>query len=155
MSRLQQARLAAIVNQARQRVPEFERRLDRLAALSPDGQRKFINKTGSHSRATPSRDLEHRLMLYGQRRLGTVAREMVLLHEMKRRDALTARTRIECKGAFWQAFQGTVEQPACHTSPGLLLFAAHGPGHERDHQTSSRCGVRRLHAHAGGGQQAG
>ena len=46
MSRLQQARLAAIVNQARQRVPEFERRLDRLAALSPDGQRKFINKTG-------------------------------------------------------------------------------------------------------------
>jgi hypothetical protein len=34
MSRLQQARLAAIVNQARQRVPEFERRLDRLAALS-------------------------------------------------------------------------------------------------------------------------
>ena len=57
MSRLQQARLAAIVNQARQRVPEFERRLDRLAALSPDGQRKFINKTGSHSRATPSRDL--------------------------------------------------------------------------------------------------
>lgn len=122
MSRLQQARLAVIVNQARQRVPEFERRLDRLAALSPDGQRKFINKTGSHSRATPSRDLEHRLMLYGQRRLGTVAREMVLLHEMKRRDALTARTRIECKGAFWQAFQGTVEQPACHTSPGLLLF---------------------------------
>ena len=44
-------------------------------------------------------------MLYGQRRLGTVAREMVLLHEMKWRDAHRA-TRIECKGAFWQAFRG-------------------------------------------------
>lgn len=122
MSQLQQARLEAIVNQARQRVSEFERRLDRLAALSQDGQRKFINKTGSQSRTTPSRDLEHRLMLYGRRRLGTVAREMVLLHEMKRCGALTARTHIACKGAFWQAFQGTVEQPACHTSPGLLLL---------------------------------
>lgn len=66
--------------------------------------------------------MEHRLMLYGRRRLGTVAREMVLLHEMRRFGALDGRARIDCAGAFWQAFRGTNEQPACHTSPGLVLL---------------------------------
>lgn len=107
---------------SRQRIQEFRARLDRLAQLAPAGpnERILIDTTGSRSRAGASRDLEHRLALYARRRLETVSHEMVLLSKMRDFGAVSPQTQVSCAGAFWQAFRGTKENPACHTSPGLL-----------------------------------
>jgi hypothetical protein len=107
---------------SRQRIQEFRARLDRLAQRAPSGpgKRILIDTTGSRSRSGASRDLEHRLALYARRRLETVSQEMVLLSRMRDLGAVSPQTQVSCAGAFWQAFRGTTENPACHTSPGLL-----------------------------------
>lgn len=107
---------------SRQRIQEFRARLDRLARLAPAGpnERILIDTTGSRSSSGASRDLEHRLALYARRRLETVSQEMVLLSRMRDLGAVSPQTQVSCTGAFWQAFRGTTENPACHTSPGLL-----------------------------------
>ena len=114
---------------SRQRIEQFRPRLNELARKIPTGQseRIFINESGSISMDVPSRGLEHRLLEYGRRRLGTVAREMVLVERMLRFGAISPNTSVTCTGAFWQAFRGTLEVPACHTSPGLLRFDGHVP----------------------------
>lgn len=113
----------------RQQVNDFLKRLDALARNTrhEQGKRVLIDTTGSRSVATASKSLEHRLHLYGQRRLATVARLLLLTQKAAAGNPALKTMEVSATGAFWQAFTGTDTMPACHTSPCLLLFDGHLP----------------------------
>ncbi len=114
---------------ARQPVRDFHNRLTLLARTTQleQGKRVLIDTTGHSSKVTPSKSLAHRLHLYGQRRLTTVARLLLLIQKAAADNRSLKTSEVSATGAFWQAFRGVYDMPACHTSPCLLLFDGHLP----------------------------
>jgi len=109
----------------RQQVEDFRRRLTTLAHRARGDRRVMIDTTGNRSRVVPSYSDTHRLQLYGERRYISVVRVLLLfalLRDRERLDLLGRQVRVEAVGAFWQAFRGTNDRPACHTCPALLLM---------------------------------
>jgi hypothetical protein len=115
----------------RQRVADFRRRLNDFASGKvPKGDRPKIDPSGRKTRVVPSTDDIQRFTVYGRRRLFSVARIAALFEIMRDSEDLTARAakvKVNAQGAFWQAFQGTVDNPACHTCPALLMLDGYYP----------------------------
>ena len=113
-------------SQYRQKVTDFRKRLSALAGGgAPQGRRVFIDTTGNRSRAVPTRSDVEQLAIYGRRRLHSIARVMALFETVREIEKLTDRSRavsVVATGAYWQAFRGTDDRPACHTCPALLLL---------------------------------
>jgi hypothetical protein len=103
-----------------------------LRYVRPQDRRFLLDTTGSRSRRMTSRGSDDRLFKYAAERRMTVAKIMVLgekLRDAGAFDSFGPRSMVEIgwEGAFWQAFKGTGEGPACHTSPALLTFNKHLP----------------------------
>lgn len=118
-------------NAYRQQVSEFRARLNKFVGQQHRGQdRALIDTTGNRSGAVPSRSEVERFTLYGRRRYFSVARVMALLQILRDREGLATRSRpveVTPVGAYWQAFRGTTDMPACHTCPALLFLDGNLP----------------------------
>jgi len=93
----------------------------------PPGSDRLHLDTGGNTKNLTSSSLEDRVVKYATIRQQTVGRIMVLGERLREvgafdRFGAAGEVRITAAGAFWQAFQGTRDWPACHTSPALLLF---------------------------------
>ncbi|MEL7449623.1 MAG: hypothetical protein AAFN78_10460 [Pseudomonadota bacterium] len=112
--------------QYRQQVAEFRNRLTDFAQGDvPQGKRIHIDKEGRRSRFMPSPTAIERMTLYGKRRFNSIVRVMALFEVTREHENLAARSTpvtVTAAGAYWQAFQGTTLEPACHTCPGLLML---------------------------------
>ncbi len=107
-------------------------RVNRLAeaikfSQRPEGPRFYIDKMGTTYKNIRSSSFPARVYKYATERRKTVANLMILGEKMRDAGAFDRfgnkrDVQITSAGAYWQAFQGTAEWPACHTSPGLLLF---------------------------------
>lgn len=117
-------------SQYRQQVADFRKRLTEFAVGEvPQGRRVMIDTTGSRTRVVPGTAVE-RMSLYGRRRYISIARVMALLEILRDIEDLPARPKpveVEATGAYWQAFQGTTQAPACHTCPALLMLDGNLP----------------------------
>jgi hypothetical protein len=117
----------------RQNVADFRNRLnDILNGAGPASGRTRINTTTTGSRITvvPSTDLEHRMILYGQRRHHSAARIMALFEIARITENLHTRANpvtTTPQGAVWQAFGGTTANNACHTCPCHLQLDGNLP----------------------------
>ncbi|MDJ0656369.1 MAG: hypothetical protein QNJ40_19575 [Xanthomonadales bacterium] len=118
-------------SQYRQRVAEHRDRLNDFAMGNlPQGRRVHINKAGHKTRFTPSRSDHERLTIYGRRRYYSVARVMALFEIVREHENLgggNSPIRVDAAGAYWQAFGGTTDAPACHTCPALLMLDGNLP----------------------------
>lgn len=104
----------------------------RITTKAPGSGRFFLNKSGSHTANMTSNGQDDRLQKYAARRQQAVAKILIIGEVMRDAGAFAARNNggpvtITTEGAFWQTVGGTELQPACHTSPALLLFDSHLP----------------------------
>lgn len=107
----------------RQQVDQFRRQLNRILSTPFLGERLFVDTTGNRSRTVPSKSDDHRIKLYGERRLESVARVLSIFEMLRNAENLHQRPKpIEptSSGAVWQAFKGTSDCNACHTCPTHL-----------------------------------
>jgi hypothetical protein len=98
----------------------------------PGAKRTFLNKTGSHTRNMTSNGDKDRMQKYAVKRQLAVGKIMTIGELMRDagafdRDGQGNQVRVSTEGAFWQTYQGTKSQPACHTAPALLMFDRHLP----------------------------
>lgn len=110
----------------RQQVADFRKRLSALAdRQQAKPERVMIDTTGNRSRVVPSRTEEERFTIYGRRRYFSIARVLALMELLRDLENLPLKessVEVKAVGAYWQAFQGTSDMPACHTCPALLLL---------------------------------
>jgi hypothetical protein len=118
------------ITKIQQRQREALKTLNRPA----DGRRLIFDTTGYNTPNMTSSGIADRLAKYAQKRITTVARILVLGQELQKTGGLHPSgkqhpARISASGAYYQAFQvpGSRDNPACHTSPALLLFDTHLP----------------------------
>ena len=115
----------------RQQVADFRRRLEQFVSEQErQPERILIDTTGNRSRAVPSRSEVERFTIYGRRRYFSVARVMALMQILRDAESLATRGKpiaVKAVGAYWQAFQGTNDSPACHTCPALLMLDSQLP----------------------------
>jgi hypothetical protein len=115
----------------RQQVAHFRKRLSDFAqGKLPAGDRPKIDPSGRTTIDVSSSGDSERFAIYGRRRAVSIARVMALFEILRDRENLAARANpveVKAQGAVWQAFQGTVDAPACHTCPALLLLDGQYP----------------------------
>lgn len=113
-------------NEYRQQVQDFQARLNSLVTQTNRGKdRVMIDTTRRKTFVEPSRSESERFTIYGRRRYFSIARVMALMQVLREREQLWKRNhpvRVEAVGAYWQAYTGTTESPACHTCPALLML---------------------------------
>lgn len=109
----------------RQKTSECVEKLNRMGKIKKPGSgRRIIDGNRDHTSLVITASDLQRLELYAERRYTSVARIMLLLsllreHEWER---LSRPVTVEPRGAYWQGFQGTRQENACHTCPSLLLL---------------------------------
>jgi hypothetical protein len=112
-------------------------RVDRVAqairaSRRPSDGRRFVLDTTGTTKNLTSRGFADRAHKYAEVRQLTVAKLLVLGEKLRDAGAFDRfgtrqGLRVTATGAYWQAFQGTTDWPACHTSPALLLFNRYLP----------------------------
>lgn len=107
----------------RQSAAYFRHRLNSLAVRGSAGSsRTYIDTTGNHTRRQPTRSVEEKLKVYGERRYHSVARVLALFEIARDTERLTKPVVVESSGAVWQAYKDSSggANNACHTCPTHL-----------------------------------
>ncbi len=107
----------------RQSAADFRNRLNTMAMRGgAGGNRIYVDSTGSRTRRQPTRSVEERLKVYGERRCHSVARILALFEIARDTERFRKPVAVESSGAVWQAYKdasgGT--NNACHTCPTHL-----------------------------------